>query len=144
VPSVLTDPAVTVGFTVKIDGHDLGAFVSCEGLSFEVAIEAREEGGNNRFVHQLPGRIKYSNVKFTRPINAYSAAVARWFASMSSQIRRTQAEICAVSMDGKVITRWGLTGVIPVRWSGPTLSADSPQLAKETLEIAHHGFLDAG
>ncbi len=35
---------------------------------------------------------------------------------------------------------WTLTGVIPVRWQGPAFSADSPALATETLEIAHHGF----
>jgi hypothetical protein len=31
--------------------------------------------------------------------------------------------------------------VIPVRWSGPQLSLDSPKVATETLELAHHGFL---
>jgi phage tail-like protein len=138
------DPAVTVGFTVKIDGHDLGAFVSCEGLSFEVAIETREEGGNNRFVHQLPGKVKYTNIKFSRPINNNSARVANWFSTMSAPIKRTEAEICAVSMDGHVIAKWQLVGVIPVRWTGPSLSADSPKLATESLEIAHHGFMDRG
>jgi hypothetical protein len=28
-----------------------------------------------------------------------------------------------------------------VRWSGPQLSPDSPKVATETLELAHHGFL---
>ncbi|HKE97450.1 MAG TPA: phage tail protein, partial [Actinomycetes bacterium] len=54
------DPAVTVCFTVEIDGKDLGAFTGCEGLGMEVVVEQREEGGNNGFVHQLPGRMKYS------------------------------------------------------------------------------------
>jgi hypothetical protein len=30
--------------------------------------------------------------------------------------------------------------VIPVKWSGPGLNLDSPKVAMETLEIAHHGF----
>ena len=37
---------------------------------------------------------------------------------------------------------WTLTGVIPVRWTGPSLSVDSPKVATETLELAHHGFLE--
>lgn len=138
------DPAVTVCFSVKIDGHDLGAFMSCEGLSFQVHIEEREEGGNNTFVHQLPGRIKYTNVKFTRPINADSGSVAKWFSTMSVPIKRTQAEIRAMTLDGKTVATWGLTGVIPVKWSGPSMSSESPKVATETLEIAHHGFLNMG
>ena len=136
-------PAVTAGFSVNIDGHDLGTFVTCQGLSLEVQIETREEGGNNAFVHQLPGRITYTNVTFTRSINEKSAAVAQWFASQAEQVKRTQAEICAVTMDGSVIARWGLTGVVPVKWQGPSLTAGDAQLATETLEIAHHGFIDA-
>ena len=27
-----------------------------------------------------------------------------------------------------------------VRWSGPSLNLDSPKVATETVEIAHHGF----
>jgi phage tail-like protein len=141
---VTTDPAVSVCFSVKIDGHDLGSFMSCDGLSFQVHIEEREEGGNNTFVHQLPGRIKYSNIKLTRPINADSGTIARWFATMTVPIKRTQAEIRAMTLDGKTVATWGLTGVIPVKWSGPSMSSESPKVATETLEIAHHGFLNMG
>jgi phage tail-like protein len=136
-----TDPAVTVNFSVKIDNHDLGAFQKCDGLSFEVEILQQAEGGNNTFIHQLPGRIKYSNVKFTRALNADSAKVATWFSQMTVPIKRTTAEIVAYTLDGKRVTRWGLQGVIPVRWSGPSLDVGSPGVATETLEIAHHGFL---
>ena len=76
-----SDPALSVCFSVTIDQHDLGAFMTCDGLAVEVTVEQREEGGNNLFVHQLPGRVKYTNVKFTRPVNAESAKVRDWLAS---------------------------------------------------------------
>ncbi|MGH9040038.1 MAG: phage tail protein [Acidimicrobiia bacterium] len=136
-----SDPAITVCFSVSIDGHELGSFMTCDGLALEIQIEQREEGGNNGFVHMLPGRIKYSNVKFTRPINGDSGKVRSWLASMTGQIRRTTAEITAMTMDGTKVASWGLDGVIPVRWTGPSFSADSPKVAVETLELAHHGFL---
>lgn len=134
-------PTSAVYFKVKLDACDLGSFISCSGLSFEVKVEKREEGGNQGFVHQLPGGISYSNVKFTRPLNSDSAKIAEWFAQMAGGVTRSTAEITALAPDGAEIATWKLTGVIPVRWSGPEFSADSAKPATETFEIAHHGFL---
>lgn len=141
---VTSDPAVSICFSVRIDEHDLGAFTACDGLGCEVTIEQREEGGNNGYVHQLPGRLRYSNVRLTRPINADSEKVARWFAGMASGVTRTTAEICAMTADGARVATWSLVGVIPVRWQGPSLSVDTARVATETLELAHHGFLQPG
>jgi phage tail-like protein len=135
-----SDPGLSVCFAVNIDDNDLGTFNSCEGLGCEVVIEQREEGGNNAFVWQLPTRLKYTNVKFTRPLGADTAKVARWFASMTAGVKRRTATIQVMSGDGKVVATWELDGVVPVRWSGPSLNLDSPKVATETVEIAHHGF----
>jgi phage tail-like protein len=138
------DTAVSVYFEVRVDGRELGAFTACDGLGCEVVVEQREEGGVNSFVHQLAGRIKYTNIKLTRPVNPDTVKIAAWFASMNGTVRRTQAEITAKSNDAKPVFTWTLTGVIPVRWQGPSLSTESAKVATETLELAHHGFLDAG
>jgi phage tail-like protein len=136
-----SDPAVTVCFSVTIDGHDLGAFSQCTGLGLEVVVEQHEEGGENRFVHQLPGRIKYTNVKLTRPINGDTATVASWFASMAGEVKRCTAEIAALTVEGTKVATWSLQGVIPVKWTGPQLNVTGPKVAEESIELAHHGFL---
>jgi phage tail-like protein len=138
------DPAVTVCFGVSIDDDDLGTFNSCEGLGIEVVLESREEGGNNTMIWQLPSRLKYSNIKLSRPLSAQTAKVAQWFASMVNGVEPKTATIAAMTADGTVVAQWGLLGVIPVRWSGPTLNLDSPKVATETVEIAHHGILPQG
>lgn len=137
------DGGVGVFWTFKVDNLSLGAFTSCEGLGMEVVIETREEGGNNFFVHQLLGRLKYPNIKFSRPINQDSEKVARWFMTVASgSFKRTNGEIVAKTPEDDVIARWSLMGVIPVRWTGPGFSAESAKVATETIEIAHQGFLD--
>ena len=133
--------AVSVFFLVQIDDKDLGSFNSCDGLGVEVVLEQREEGGNNGFVWQLPTRVKYSNVKLTRPVGRDSAKLTAWLASFASGVRRQTATISAMTADRKVVATWNLDGVVPVRWTGPSLSPESPKIATETVELAHHGFL---
>jgi phage tail-like protein len=139
-----TEEAVAVCYVVKIDDENLGAFSSCDGLGCEFVMEQREEGGNNGFVWQLPSRIKYSNVKLSRPVTKDSSRITTWIAGMAGGIQRKTATIEARTLEGKVIARWSLLDVVPVRWTGPQLSADSPKVATESLELAHHGFLGGG
>ena len=132
--------AVSVSFSVEIDDTSLGSFNSCDGLGCEVVIEQREEGGNNGFVHRIPGRLKYTPIKLTRPLDASSPTLARWFAGFQQSVSRCTASICALDGEGGEIARWDLVGVYPAKWSGPAFSADGSNVAKETLELAHNGF----
>jgi phage tail-like protein len=135
------DVATSIRFHLKIDQQNIGWWNSFDGLGMETAVMQLEEGGNNSWVHQLPTRIKYSNVKLTRPINQDSGLVAVWFMAISKQVKRgTNAQIQAVDGDNKVIAQWSLMDVVPVRWTGPSFSVESPKVATETLELAFHGF----
>ena len=140
-PPKKPDPAVAVAFGVKIDDDEIGSFNSCDGLGIEVVMEQREEGGNNGFVWQLPTRIKYGNVKLSRPVGRDSVKLTSWLTRFATGVTRQTATITARTNDGEIVASWNLDGVIPVRWSGPQLSLDSPKVATETLELAHHGFL---
>jgi phage tail-like protein len=138
------EEAVAVCYVVKIDDQNAWAFSSCDGLGCEVVMEQREEGGNNGFVWQLPTRLKYSNIKLSRPVTEDSVKITGWIAGMAAGVKRKTATIEARTLSGTVIARWSLLDVVPVRWTGPQLSADSPKVATETLELAHHGFLGRG
>jgi len=135
------DPAISVCFEVSIDDDSLGVFNSCEGLGCEFVLEQREEGGNNSMVWQLPTRMKYTNVKLTRPIGADSAKLTKWFAGMVNGVQPTTMVISAKSRFDEKVAEWSLVGVIPVRWTGPSLNFDTVKVATETLEVAHHGIL---
>jgi phage tail-like protein len=134
-------PSPSIRFRVEIDGHvDLGNWSKCEGLAFEYEVLEYQEGGWNEYVHRLPGRRKYPNVKLTRPLDEHSAAVVDWVAGLVSRPGRHTAHIALLDGDGGVVCRWDLNGAYPVKWTGPTLDAGGNQVAVETLELAHNGF----
>jgi len=141
--TAIADPAVSIMFHLSVDNLNAGWWNSFEGLGMETAVEQREEGGNNLWVHQLPTRLKFTNVKLSRPINADSQQIAVWFMSIVKKVeRKNTASIKAVDGDGKIIAQWDLRGVVPVRWTGPSFNVESPKMATETLELAYHGFME--
>jgi phage tail-like protein len=137
------DSAQSLRFRVKLDGGaDLGDWSKCDGLSVEYEVFEYKEGGENEFIHRLPGRAKYQNLKLTRPLNKDSEKVAQWIGSMKSQVRRETAEVSALDTEGQPIATWSLEGVYPVKWSGPSLDIGNNSVATESLELAHNGFLE--
>jgi phage tail-like protein len=135
------DPAISLYFTVTVNNRSLGSFVSCEGLSMSIDVKEITEGGQNGFIHKLPGRVKYTTVKLKRPLDHDSQKVADWLEEMRPPIPRNTATITAMRSDGSQVCSWTLADVIPVKWDGPSFNAESGSLATETLELEHHGFL---
>jgi phage tail-like protein len=132
-------------FKVTIDGYgSLGNWTKCEGLSVEFEIHEYKEGGLNDYVHRLPGRAKYKNIKLTRPIDGDSPAVADWLASVKPSQSRQTAQIAVLDAEGETVSEWNLQGVFPARWTGPSLDASSSTVAIEQLELAHNGFMGGG
>jgi phage tail-like protein len=84
--------------------------------------------------------MKYSNIKLTRPVGPDSAKLTKWIVKALNGLTPTTGEIKAMDAAGNPVMTWQLEGVVPVRWTGPSLNLDSPKVFTETLEIAHHGF----
>jgi phage tail-like protein len=141
----MPEHALALRFKVVIDSQgSLGTWSKCDGLTVEYDIQEYQEGGQNDFVHRLPGRCKYTNVKLTRPIDKSSADVASWVGGQRKKVERSNAEISVLDAAGEVVAQWNLSDVCPVKWTGPSLDAGGNQIATEVLELAHHGFLKGG
>lgn len=139
----MAGPAQQNRFKVMIDGLPLGDFTKCEGLKASYEMKAYSEGGQNHFVHQLPGRVSYENVTLTRPITEASKAVAAFFASFQVAVRRSNAQISVMDSAGSEVMSWVLGGVVPVSWSASSADADAAGVITETLVLSHTGFLEA-
>ena len=67
------------------------------------------------------GPAKFTNVRLARPVDSTSALLMIWLQSnMIAVVPQTMA-ITACTAAGEEITTWNLVGVVPVKWSGPSL-----------------------
>ena len=137
----MSEEGLGLRFKVRIDGKDMGNWQKVDGLALEYDIHEYAEGGENGYVHKLPGRVKFQNVKLIRPIDSSSATVSAWVQSLQVRMVPSTAHISVLDPSGATVADWHLVGVYPVRWTGPSLDVNSNQWATETLELAHNGFL---
>ncbi len=117
-------------------------FQECSGLSAEVSVHEYVEGGNNEFVHRLPGPIKYSNITLKRGLSD-SPQFLEWRPTISAgqiTVKRKNLSIKVYSHDGETVKQWDVLEAYPVKWTGPDLRASSMEVVVETLEIAHKGW----
>ena len=134
-------------FIFEVDGMEIGQFSEVSGLSVDVQVESVEEGGENQFVHKLPGRMSWPNITLKRGI-VRSDSLFEWlketsgegYASNGSKLKRRTAAITMLALDGTRLRAWNLADAFAVKWSGPTFAATANSAATEELEIAHHGF----
>jgi phage tail-like protein len=132
------------GFWVVVDGVALPSFTECQGLAAEYAVESWVEGGQNQFVHQLPGRISFSPVTLTRYVDGASGGLAAWFSSVADAGQRYRtARVSAVDPTGTAVAHWDLTDVFASKYTGPSFTVGGTTAATETVELVHHGFVFA-
>jgi len=126
-------------FQLELPGLDqiIGTFSQCHGLELRFEVFPYQEGGNNDFVHQLPGPVQYPNLVLTGMVTDQDA-LFKWFWATHTQAERKEITLTLKSQ-GKTRS-WTFADAFPVVWIGPTLEAGGAQLGTETLEIAHSGL----
>ena len=129
-------------FKVKVEPDlSIGEFRECTGLSMEREILEYAEGGNNDYVHKLPGRVKYANLVLKRGTTDQTELL-KWFWDSRSTPERRSVTVTLVDATGDEEARiWAFQDAYPVKWAGPNLNAGSDSAATETLEIAHGGLV---
>ena len=127
-------------FEVSIpDISSVGVFRDCQGLEMSFEVYTYREGGNNDIVHQFPSRASYPNLVLSRGVTDEDALL-RWLWQTRVKAERKEVTITLHDWGQEKKRSWSFADAFPVRWTGPQLSAESTDLATETLEIAHSGL----
>lgn len=136
-----SDPYLSLGFLVEVQGLVVGGFSEVTGLQAETVVETYREGGVNEFEHKLAGPTRYpANVVLKRGLTDVDT-FWRWHQEVvHGTVTRRNATILLLDNRRVPVVWWELVRAYPVRWSGPDLRADSATVAVETVELAHRGI----
>ena len=134
------DPFVVFRFEVRIDDLPAGGFSDCSGLAAETEFLDYAEGGVNDHLHRFPGRTRHPNLVFKRGI--VDRLLWDWHADLARGIVRFRNGSVLVHDKSGALTqlRFEFRKALPVKWTGPDLSASSSAVAVESIELAHHGL----
>ena len=138
--------ANTALFLFEVDGVDIGSFMEVSGLEVSVETQDVAEGGQNSFVHKLPGRMTWPNITLKGGITKQDALL-KWlnessgetFSANRNSLTRKSAAITLLDRAGKRLISWNFVDAFPVKWTGPSFASESAVAPTEQLEIAHHG-----
>jgi phage tail-like protein len=129
-------------FLVEIGSEIVANFQECSGLTLEIEVQEYVEGGNNEFIHKLPGRMKYTNITLKRGISD-NAQFASWRPKVEGgkiTVQPKNISIILFNHSGETVKTWEVAEAYPVKWTGPDMRASSMDIAIETLELAHQGW----
>lgn len=127
-------------FYIEIGTQKQAIFTEVSGLQVEMDVDEYAEGGNNEYVHRLPGRTKVSNITLKRGISC-SNDFFKWYSQLAlGKIERRNVSVVMYDPNGEEQLRWNFVNAFPVKWIGPQFEADGTTMAIETLELAHDGL----
>ena len=136
------DPLINFNFLVEIDGIVRAAFREAGGLDSSISVIEYREGGENIVNRKLPGQLKFSNVtlKWGMSDDTDLYDWHRQWATGDPAAARKNGSIVLLDRQGQEQARWNFFSAWPSKWTGPSFSAESSDIAIESLEIAHEGL----
>ena len=145
-----TTPYGAFNFLVNLNGpigedQPLGGFSDVSGLSTEITM-AEYRNGNDRpnHVRKVPGIHKVADVTLKRGV-VNSSDLWAWISQTQTQGIAAKRNVVITLRDeaGNPVQKWVLSGVAPMKYTGPTLAAkgggdvamEELVLSSESMEV---------
>ncbi|MFN8356907.1 MAG: phage tail protein [Spirosomataceae bacterium] len=113
-------------------------FQEVVGLSAELTLEEINEGGENRFVHKLPGRTKFPNLTLKRAMQVYSK-LSNWATDSiyNLNIQRSNVQVILLNELHIPLAMWNFHNAYAVKIQISDFKAQESAPVIETLELAY-------
>lgn len=116
-------------------------FQEVSGLSVEIEMESLNEGGEHRFVHQLPVRSKFGNVTLKRG-KFLGSGILHWCRKAIDEFEFKPANvmISLLNSDHIPLYNWYLINAIPKQLEVSGFNAENSEIVVETLVLSYQYF----
>lgn len=144
--SLLNAPLpVAFQFTVNFNGMPPGtdsSFQEVSGLEQVMETEELREGGENRFVHQLPKGVQQKKLTLKRCVADVTSPLIIWCKAtleggLSIPIFPVSLLISLRNASMIPVRVWMFRNAFPVRWDVDTFNSTKNEVAVETIELAY-------
>lgn len=141
-----TTPPVAFYFDVSFSGSDPSvsdtAFQEVSGLETKIETTPLREGGENRFVHNLPDKVTHSNLVLKRALTSADSGLVQWCKStleggFDEAIKPKEVVVMLLNEEKDPIATWSVENAFPVKWSLGNFDAMKNELAIETIELSY-------
>lgn len=154
-PAQRNDPLGTFNFYVSlVESSDFGGtllnpseqfqvagFSECSGLDASIEMLEFREGGVNDFVHKFATRATFANLVLRHGLLPLNHDLWQWHRDfVEGRGRRRDGLIFLLNEARRPAKIWKFARGLPVKWTGPVLSASQSAVAIEAIEIAHEGL----
>lgn len=134
-------------FHFKVTFSDLGgggdtSFQEVTGISSEMETEVYVEGGENRFVYQLPKAIKHPNLILKRGLTQRDSPLVEWCRStlemdFTEPITPMSIRVVLLNEKGEPARAWFFANAYPVKWEVESFNSTKNEVAIEKIELSY-------
>lgn len=123
-------------------------FQEVSGISVTMETEQIKEGGQNRFVHKVPGRTNYENLVLKRGLMVRSSSLADWCTKVFKDNltrpitpRTIKVSLLDANTDGNdALMTWVFNNAYPIKWEISSLDASKSEIVVESITFAYNYF----
>lgn len=116
-------------------------FQDVTGLTVDVDLDTYKEGGENRFVHRLPGRNRYSDLVLKRGMTLVSGVTAWCLDSIENfNYQPTNMLISLLNSDHLPVSSWYIANAIPIKYSISDFNAEQGQIVIESMTLRYEYY----
>jgi phage tail-like protein len=116
-------------------------FQEVSGLNVEMDVEQYKEGGENRFVHQLPVRAKYEDLVLKRGLLDISGIVLWVLDAINNFVFQPVNILVSLQNENHIpVYSWYIVNAFPKKWTISNFNAQENSIVVESLTLGYQYF----
>ncbi len=118
------------------------SFREVSGIGPEMETETVVEGGENRFVYQLPKAVKHPRLVLKRGVAPFRSRLVTWCRNvleggLSQPLAPKLIHVALLDETGQPLRMWSFENAYPVKWDVEPFNATKNEVAMEKVELSY-------